>query len=60
MQKSPISGMLLILNAKLWKESDPKQKKNTDMQQELSSKEDDTNIWSKRSDQMRSSSLIRR
>ena len=62
MQNPAISGMLVIpcsyaLNSE---KADLSQKKNRDIQQEFSSKEDVMDIWRKRREQMRSPLLIRR
>ena len=53
MQKSAISGIFITINAKLWKERDPKQKKDRDMQPENDPNED-TDKLKKRRDKMRS------
>ena len=54
MQKSAIPDTVAISDAELEKEGDFKQNKNIDMQSELRTEEDDTELWRKRRDQMRS------
>ena len=59
MQKSGISGIFVTLHAKLSKDYNLKQKKDTDMQPEFNSKED-LEMLSKIRDNMRSSLHVTR